>query len=103
MIKVQKSASLRIDDIYQFSLKSWGEEQARKYINGLFVAFNNIENNQVASKPIPAEFEVIGFYFKYEKHFVYWKYLDNGDIGIVTILHEKMHQIKHFSQLSWKK
>jgi len=73
-----------------------------KTITGLFVAFNNIENNQVASKPIPAEFEVIGFYFKYEKHFVYWKYLDNGDIGIVTILHEKMHQIKHFSQLSWK-
>ena len=69
----------------------------------LFVAFNNIESHQVASKPIPAEFEVAGFYFKYEKHVVYWKYLENSDIGAVTVLHEKMHQIKHSSQTFWQK
>ncbi|MFN4100416.1 MAG: type II toxin-antitoxin system RelE/ParE family toxin, partial [Pararhodobacter sp.] len=31
-----------------------------------------------------------------ERHFVYWKRLANGDIGIVTILHERMHQIERF-------
>jgi plasmid stabilization system protein ParE len=41
---------------------------------------------------VPAEFEVEGFFFRYERHFVYRRWLDNGDIGIVTILHERMHQ-----------
>jgi hypothetical protein len=37
---------------------------------------------------------VQGFFFRYERHFVYWRRLSNGDIGIVTILHERMHQIE---------
>jgi plasmid stabilization system protein ParE len=48
---------------------------------------------------MPAEFGIDGFYFRYEKHFVYWKYLENKDIGIVTILHERMHQIKQFQKI----
>ena len=50
----------------------------------------------VVSKPIPAEFGLNGFFFRYERHFVYWRHLSNGDIGIVTILHERMQQIDSF-------
>jgi len=52
----------------------------------------------VVSKPIPAEFGVDGYCFRYERHFVYWRRLSNGDIGIVTILHERMHQIGRFRE-----
>jgi toxin ParE1/3/4 len=45
------------------------------------------------SRPVPAEFGVEGYVFRYQRHFVYWRKLSNGDIGIVTILHERMHQI----------
>jgi len=45
---------------------------------------------------VPAEFGVNGFYVKYKKHFVYWRYLGGGEVGIVTILHERMHQVKQF-------
>ncbi len=55
-----------------------------------------MESHEVLSRPIPAEFGVDGFFFRYEKHFVYWKYLTSGDVGIVTILHERMHQIERF-------
>jgi hypothetical protein len=34
----------------------------------------------------------------YEKHFVYWKMLNNGEFGIVTVLHERMHQIDRFRE-----
>ena len=37
-----------------------------------------------------------GFYFRHAHHVVYWRHLSNGDIGIVTILHERMHQIDRF-------
>ena len=48
------------------------------------------------ARPIPAEFGVNGYFCRYERHYVYWKKLGNGDIGIVTILHERMHQIDRF-------
>jgi len=98
MINVQNSASLKIDEIYRYTVRNWGEKQAKFYINGLFESFNNIGNNLVISHPIPADFGINGFYFLYEKHYVYWKYLNSGDIGIVTVLHERMHQIKQFTK-----
>ena len=35
---------------------------------------------------------------RFEKHFVYWKTLGSGEIGIVTILHERMHQLDRFRE-----
>ncbi|WP_210207499.1 hypothetical protein [Microvirga aerophila] len=48
------------------------------------------------SRPVPAEFGVDGYFFRYEWHFVGWWTPSNNDIGIVTILHERMHQIDRF-------
>ena len=97
-VRVQESASWRLDEIYRHTRDRWGEAQANTYITGLFEAFERIETHGVASKPVPAEFGVEGFYFRYERHFVYWRRLSNGDIGIVTILHERMHQIERFRE-----
>jgi toxin ParE1/3/4 len=44
-------------------------------------------------RAIPAEFGVSGFVCRYEQHVIYWKLLTDGTVGIVTILHERMHQI----------
>ncbi len=95
---VQRSASVRIDEIYRYTLKTWGREKADTYIFGLFEAFGKIAAGEVFSRPIPAEFGVAGFFFRYEKHVVYWKYLRNNDVGIVTILHERMHQLDRFRE-----
>jgi toxin ParE1/3/4 len=98
MINVQNSASLKIDEIYRYTVKTWGKKQAKAYISGLFESFDNIGNSLVISYPIPADFGINGFYFRYEKHYIYWRYLNSGDIGIVTVLHERMHQIKQFNK-----
>ena len=91
--RVQEAAALRIDEIYRYSLESWGEAQADAYVSGLFQAFERIATGATVSRPIPAEFGVDGCVFRYERHFVYWKRLSDGDIGIVTVLHERMHRI----------
>ena len=93
-VLVLDAASYRIDEIYRYTLKQWGAEQADTYIIGLFDVFARIATHEVLSRPVPAEFGVDGFFFRYEKHFVYWRHLSSGDIGIVTILHERMHQIE---------
>jgi len=59
----------------------------------LFDAFARIESGGIPSRTIPAQFGVDGFFLPHERHFIYWRRLSNGDIGIVTVLHERMHQI----------
>ena len=98
LFRVQEAASHRIDEIYRYTRDRWGTDQADTYIKGLFEAFARIATHEVLSRPIPAEFGVEGYFFRYEKHFVYWKRLGNGDIGIVTVLHERMHQIGRFRE-----
>lgn len=97
-VRVQESASRRLDEIYRSTRDRWGPEQADRYITGLFAAFERIETPGVMSRPVPAAFGVDGYVFRYERHFVYWRRLGNGDIGIVTILHERMHQIERFRE-----
>jgi len=92
-VRVQQAASHRLDDIYRYTRDRWGEAQADRYVSGLFDAFARIETHGVTSRPIPAEFGVDGYVFRYERHLVYWRRISNGDIGIVAVLHERMHQI----------
>ncbi|WP_253944145.1 hypothetical protein [Pseudogemmobacter hezensis] len=39
-----------------------------------------------------------GFFFRYEHRFVYTRRLSDGHIGIVAVLHERMHQIDRFKE-----
>lgn len=89
--RVLKSASYRIDEIYTYTRKNWGETQAQKYITGLFVCFEEIANHKLVWRPIPAAFEVSGYFTRYEKHYIYWREFSDGSIGIATILHERMN------------
>lgn len=95
-VRVQERASSRLDEIYRNTLSEWDEAQAERYIAGLFESFDRIDTHGAISRPVPAEFGAEGFIYRYEKHYVYWKRLTNGDIGIVAILHELMHHVVRF-------
>lgn len=97
-VRVQESASYQLDEIYRYTRDRWETQQADRYITGLFAAFDGIQTRRTPSRPVPAEFGIDGYFFRYERHFVYWRRLSNGDIGIVTLLHERMHQIERFRE-----
>ena len=90
-LRIQDAASLRLDVIFRFN-----RPQVERYITELFLAFEKIDTQGRASRPEPADFGVDGFWFRHAPHVVYWRRLANGDIGIVTILHERMHQMDWF-------
>lgn len=94
--RVQKAAGERLDEIYVYTRETWGELQADRYIRGLFGRFEAIAARVFPWRAIPADFGVSGYFCRYESHFIYWKLLDGDTVGIVTILHEKMHQIERF-------
>jgi toxin ParE1/3/4 len=95
---VQKAAAARLREIFVHTQNQWGDEQAHYYIEGMFERFGQIANKQVVWHPIPAEFQVSGYYSLYQKHYIYWKELSLDTIGIVTILHERMHQLARFQE-----
>jgi toxin ParE1/3/4 len=91
--KVQDGAGHRLDQIFVHIRDTWGEAQAQRYIRGLFEQFEAIAARRFPWRPIPAQFGVDGYVCRYEKHFIYWKLLADGGVGVVTVLHERMHQI----------
>lgn len=96
--RIQTAAGHRLDDIYIYTRDTWGEAQAESYIRGLFDRFTAIAERRFLWRPIPAEFGVDGFVCRHEHHLIYWKLLDDGTVGIVTVLHERMHQIERFRE-----
>jgi toxin ParE1/3/4 len=94
--RVQGGAVHRLEEIYRHTAAQWGAAQAERYIQGLFDRFEAIATRTFPWRPIPAEFGLDGFVCRYEKHLIYWRVLSDGDIGIVTVLHERMHQIERF-------
>jgi plasmid stabilization system protein ParE len=58
--------------------------------------FSRIAASEARSRPIPAAFGVVGFITRYRSHLIYWRPLDPGTIGIVSVLHERMHQTRRF-------
>lgn len=94
--RVAARAGHRIDDIYAYTRDQWGTAQADRYVRGLFDRFAAIADRRVVWRTIDAEFGVDGFFARYEHHFIYWRLLDDGAVGIVTVLHERMHQMARF-------
>lgn len=96
--RVQDRAGRRLDEIYSYTRDSWGEAQASRYVRGLFAQFDAIASRKIAWRAIPAEFGVDGFYCRHEHHYIYWRLLSDGAVGIVTILHKRMHQFDRFRE-----
>ena len=96
--RVQDRAGRRLDEIYVYTRDAWGEEQAALYIRGLFACFDGIASRMIPWRTIPAEFGVDGFYCRHQHHYIYWRLLSDGAIGIVTVLHERMHQLDRFRE-----
>lgn len=95
-LRILASAAHRIDDIYLDTGQTWGADQADRYLRGLYARFDAIAARAFPWRSLPAEFGADGYACRYESHMIYWRVLANGDIGIVTVLHQRMHQIARF-------
>ena len=96
-IRVQPAASHGFDNFYRYTRERWGHAQAERYINGLFAPIEGLRDRSTASAPVPVPPGVSGYSSRYQHHFVCWREPSGGGIGIgigiVTILHERMHRI----------
>lgn len=96
--RILHAAGVRLDEIYDYSRDVWGEPQAQRYVRKLFACFGDIVARRLPWRAIPSDFGIDGYYARCERHYVYWRVLSDGEIGIVTILHERMQQMDRFRQ-----
>lgn len=92
--RLSPAAKGQIAEIYGYTHATWGREQADRYYRQLFDCFDAIASRRVVWRSIGAAFGAEGYFCRCSHHFIYWRIDDGGDLRIVTILHERMHQME---------
>lgn len=81
------------DDIWKYTVKTWGRVQAEKYILGLHEHLQQLadrqKNWQLLPKDLvtPSDLDIQAYFSRYEYHFIFFREFSNGDIGVMSILH----------------
>jgi plasmid stabilization system protein ParE len=84
------AADRRQDEIWDYTLEKWGEKKAVEYIRGLHNAVSDAAGNPKLWRRLERKgFERV-FYIRYGKHFIFFRVLSGGVLGIISILHERM-------------
>ena len=79
-----------LDAIWSYTLKTWSENRADEYYTSLVKTFAAIAKRPCYLDKEYAEIHP-GLYRRIcHKHLVFYRILENGDIEIVRILHERM-------------
>ena len=91
-----KKAVQDLDSIWAYTLKTWSEKKADEYYSALVETFA-----EIAKRPCHLDKEYVeihtGLYRRScHKHLVFYRLIDNDDIEIVRILHERMDIVSKF-------
>lgn len=84
------------DRIWRDTLDAWGETQADTYIRGLHAHLQRLCDNRLIWRRLPQKMAVpsdvrrAAYFSRYEHHYVFFRELENGDLGVMSILHERM-------------
>lgn len=79
-----------LTNIWNYTVEEWMEEQADEYYRMLIASCQKVANNPIL---FGRKYDVIadGLYgFKVNKHILFYHIMENGDVEIIRILHERM-------------
>jgi len=88
------SADQAQDDIWRYTYEKWGEKQAGKYIKGLHDHLQLLSEKKKrwrslpAHLAVPSDLNIEAYFTKYEHHYLFFRKLSSGQIGIMAMLHE---------------
>lgn len=90
------TADRRQDEIWEYTCKQWGENQAKQYIQGLHDHLQKLADKKIPWRPLPAglvlpsDLDISIFFSRYEKHYIFFRELSRNAIGVLSILHGAM-------------
>lgn len=88
--RIFAAAEARLVEIWDYTLAKWGEEQADAYVRDLIAAIHSLQGHRHLWRPV-ADKAMRGVWFvRHQHHYVFFRELPGGVIGVVSILHENM-------------
>jgi len=84
------------DKIWRDTVEKWGEKEAVTYITGLhdhllrLCAEKAMWRRLPQRLAVPADVKREAYFSRYEHHYAFFRKLDSGDLGVMSILHERM-------------
>jgi toxin ParE1/3/4 len=88
--KIYKTAREQIIKIWRYTEEKWGEKQANKYIRELYESLREKSLEPQLWRIVNYKNITGVFYYKYKKHFVFFRKLSNDSVGVINILHERV-------------
>jgi len=86
--KIFAAAESRLIEIWDYTLKKWGEDQADAYVRGLVGAIHALDANRSLWRRVTNK---TGLWFvRHEHHYIFFRELSGGVVGVITVLHESM-------------
>jgi len=96
-IRLLPAARQRLLEIWDYTARTWGTEQADKYLSELDIHLNRLPTARTSWRAPHAAVPGVRF-SRFKSHYVFFRELPSGDIGVITILHEKMDLPRRFSE-----
>lgn len=97
---LEASAKAHLEDIYVYTLATWGSDQADAYLSELTETFQDISDGRVRGRAVDLSSRIRGFVCRCRSHYIYWRVRGDGRIGIVAVLHARMQQSERL-QRAW--
>jgi len=90
------SADAAQDRIWKDTVDDWGEAQAVAYITGLHAHLQKVSETKALWRKLPGNLAVPAgvksqaFFSRYQRHYLFFRELPSGKIGVMAILHDRM-------------
>jgi plasmid stabilization system protein ParE len=89
-LRIFPAAEQALKDIWHYTHRTWGTKQADRYIRGVHSLMEKAAKDRSLWRKADEE-ELAGVHFvRYEHHYVFFRELRSGEIGIIGVLHESM-------------
>lgn len=82
--------------IWRDTAETWGEDQAASYIRGLHAHLEKLCRTRAIWRALPSDLVLPSgiegsiYVSRYRRHYLFFRELASGKIGVMSILHERM-------------
>jgi plasmid stabilization system protein ParE len=91
LYRIYRRPRQQLQDIWLYTASKWGVLQADRYIRGLYDKLKEISEFPGRWRKVERPTVRNVFFFRYEKHIVFFRLLSQGQVGVISVLHERMN------------
>ena len=88
--EIYPAARRAIVEVWRYTEATWGADQADRYVRGLHAAIVAAAEQRHRWRRVRHEQAVGVFFVRHEHHYIFFRELSDGRLGVIAVLHENM-------------